>query len=77
MAGGSKKAVQRRRQEDRVLKSSVGDFRNGVLNVRNILQQSAPQAAAEERGRPPKSRGKKKGAKKGNGKKKGGGKKRH
>ncbi|VFQ72424.1 unnamed protein product [Cuscuta campestris] len=35
---------QRRKPEDRVLKSSVGDFRNGVLNVRNLLQPSTSTA---------------------------------
>ncbi|MCE0480930.1 hypothetical protein HAX54_038161, partial [Datura stramonium] len=36
----------RRRPEDRVLKSTEGHFRNGVLDVKELLKPSAPKAAA-------------------------------
>ncbi|KAL7150597.1 hypothetical protein ABFS83_05G124200 [Erythranthe nasuta] len=82
--GGSKKVVQKRRPEQRVLRSSEGDFRNGVLNVKHLLKDSAPAPrVVEDKGRHGggMGKGKKKGGKKGHGKKKGGGggggKKRH
>ncbi|KAL3650694.1 hypothetical protein CASFOL_007097 [Castilleja foliolosa] len=84
-SGGSKKAAQRRQPEDRVLKSTEGNFRNGVLDVKHLLQPSGPRtpAAADGGGHGQFGKGKKKkGGKKkggGGGKRKGGGggKKRH
>ncbi|KAI3453938.1 hypothetical protein Pfo_010601 [Paulownia fortunei] len=76
-SSGAKKVAQRRRPEGRVLKSTEGNFRNGVLDVKHLLQPSAPRVA-DENGRHATSKGKKKkGGKKGNGKKKGSGRKRH
>ncbi|KAL2544444.1 hypothetical protein Fot_13677 [Forsythia ovata] len=73
---GTKKATERRRPEDRVLKSTEGHFKNGVLDVKNLLKPSAPSASDESR-RPVIGKGKKKkGGKKGQGKRKNGGKKR-
>ncbi|GFQ03709.1 hypothetical protein PHJA_002514700 [Phtheirospermum japonicum] len=83
-SGGGKKVAQRRQPEDRVLKSTEGNFRNGVLDVKHLLQPSgprAPAAAADDGGHGRLGKGKKKkGGKKkggGGGKRKGGGKKRH
>ncbi|KAG5575193.1 hypothetical protein H5410_055327 [Solanum commersonii] len=82
-ASSSRKAAGRRRPEDRVLKSTEGNFRNGVLDVKQLLKPSAPKASFDD-GKKSFSSGKgkkkKKGSKKNKGKKnKGGGpgKKRH
>ncbi|KAJ8548208.1 hypothetical protein K7X08_030677 [Anisodus acutangulus] len=46
-ASSSRKAAGRRRPEDRVLKSTEGHFRNGVLDVKELLKpSSAPKAAS-------------------------------
>ncbi|KAJ8557369.1 hypothetical protein K7X08_002994 [Anisodus acutangulus] len=80
-ASSSRKAAGRRRPEDRVLKSTEGHFRNGVLDVKELLKPSAPKAASFDAKQSFSSgKGKKeKGGKKNKGKKnKGGpGKKRH
>ncbi|CAA0821381.1 Unknown protein [Striga hermonthica] len=70
--------VERRRPEDRVLKSSEGNFRNGVLDVKHLLRSPAPRPQAEDNnsGRSHGKGKRKKGGKKGHGKKKSGGKKR-
>ncbi|XP_009629745.1 uncharacterized protein [Nicotiana tomentosiformis] len=76
----SRKAAGRRRPEDRVLKSTEGHFRNGVLDVKDLLKPSAPKAPkAFDAKQSFASKGKKKkGGKKNKGKKKKGpGKKRH
>ncbi|KAL6530815.1 hypothetical protein OROGR_014675 [Orobanche gracilis] len=76
--GGAKKVDERRRPEERVLKSTEGNFRNGVLDVKHLLRPpSAPRAADENGGHALGKGKKKKGSKKGHGKRKGGGKKRH
>ncbi|KAE8692948.1 DRT111 protein [Hibiscus syriacus] len=79
-AGGSAKGpADKRRPEDRVLKSSEGHFKNGVLDVKHLFQKS-PAKENDFDGHPG-GKGKKKrgGSKKNGGKKKGvrGGKKRH
>ncbi|MCD7449932.1 hypothetical protein HAX54_002457 [Datura stramonium] len=83
-ASSSRKAAGRRRPEDRVLKSTEGHFRNGVLDVKELLKPSAPKAAAsfdvKQSFSSGKGKKKKKGGKKNKGKKnKGGGpgRKRH
>ncbi|XP_010544288.1 PREDICTED: uncharacterized protein LOC104816943 [Tarenaya hassleriana] len=38
----TKKPVERRRPEQRVLKATEGNFRNGVLDVRHLLHSSGP-----------------------------------
>ncbi|CAA3013735.1 Hypothetical predicted protein [Olea europaea subsp. europaea] len=74
---GTKKATERHRQEERVLKSTEGHFRNGVLDVKSLLKPSAPRANNES-GRHVIGKGKKKkGGKKSQGKRKNGGRKRH
>ncbi|KAL0327659.1 UNVERIFIED_CONTAM: hypothetical protein Sangu_1843900 [Sesamum angustifolium] len=76
-SSGAKKVAERRRPEDKVLRATEGNFRNGVLNVKHLLQPSAPRGA-DDNGRHAISKGKKnKGGKKGHGKGKGGGRKRH
>lgn len=77
-SGGGKRVAERRRPEDRVLKATEGNFRNGVLDVKHMLQPSAPQAS-NDKGRQATGKGKKKkGGNKGQGKRKSGGsKKRH
>ncbi|KAL8462609.1 hypothetical protein ACS0TY_033590 [Phlomoides rotata] len=76
-SSGAKRVVERRRPEDRVLKSTEGNFKNGVLDVKHMLQPSAPQAS-NDKGRQASGKGKKKkGGHKGQGKRKGGSKKRH
>lgn len=65
--------AERRRPEDRVLKSIDGNFSKGVLNVKHMLKPSAPEAS-HEKGKHGSSKGKKKkDGKKGQGKRKGGG----
>ncbi|XP_059277607.1 uncharacterized protein LOC132031682, partial [Lycium ferocissimum] len=81
-ASSSRKAAGRRRPEDRVLKSTEGHFRNGVLDVKELLKPSAPKASssgAKESFSSGNKGKKRKGGKKNKGKKnKGGpGKKRH
>lgn len=81
--GGSKRSVEKRRPEDRVLRASEGYFKNGVLDVKHLLR---PTSSRDRDGGahvnftgPKKGGGKKGGGKKGGGKNKGkkGGKKRH
>ncbi|KAK8683253.1 hypothetical protein V6N13_039318 [Hibiscus sabdariffa] len=79
-AGGSAKGLaDRRRPEDRVLKSSEGHFKNGVLDVKHLFQKSP--AKDNDFDNHPVGKGKKKkgSGNKNRGKKKGGrgGKKRH
>ncbi|WOH16368.1 hypothetical protein DCAR_0935919 [Daucus carota subsp. sativus] len=74
---GEKRSVDKRRPEDRVLKSTAGNFRNGILDVKHMLKP-APSASRDGDGG---SHGggkvpKRKGGKKNKGKK-GGGRKRH
>ncbi|KAH6817347.1 axoneme-associated protein [Perilla frutescens var. frutescens] len=76
-SSSSMKVAERRRPEERILKSTVGDFRKGVLDVRHMLKPSAPEAS-HEKGKHAMSKGKKKkDGKKGHGKRKGSGRKRH
>lgn len=42
-SSSSKKAVERHRPEDRVFKTTEGYFRNGILNVQQLLQRSTPR----------------------------------
>ncbi|KAL0406487.1 UNVERIFIED_CONTAM: hypothetical protein Slati_3962600 [Sesamum latifolium] len=75
-SSGAKKVTERRRPEERVLRATEGNFRNGVLDVKH-LQPSTPRGA-DDNGRHAISKGKKKkGRKKGHGKGNGGGRKRH
>ncbi|XP_060184853.1 uncharacterized protein LOC132614419 [Lycium barbarum] len=81
-ASSSRKSAGRRRPEDRVLKSTEGHFRNGVLDVKELLKPSASKASssgAKESFSSGNKGKKRKGGKKNKGKKnKGGpGKKRH
>lgn len=71
---GPKRSEVKRRPEDRVLKSSEGLFRNGVLDVKHLLKQT-PSKESETATRVF-NKGKKKGKGKNKGKKSGG-KKRH
>ena len=75
--GEKKRPVDKRRPEDRVLQSTVGNFRNGILDVKNMLKP-APSASRDGDGG---SHGGSKGQKRKGGKKnkgmKGGGGKRH
>ncbi|KAK9273371.1 hypothetical protein L1049_018181 [Liquidambar formosana] len=77
LGGGTKRVVEKRKPEDRVLKSSVGHFRNGVLDVGHLLRPAPTRerdTIAYAFGEGKKKQG---GGKKNKGKKKGGGKKRH
>ncbi|KAI5656699.1 hypothetical protein M9H77_25492 [Catharanthus roseus] len=71
----SGKAVERsNRHEMNVLKSSEGHFRNGVLNVKHLLQpSSASKVGDDNKHAVNKGKKKKKNGKKSRGKKKGGG----
>ncbi|KAL5580311.1 hypothetical protein UlMin_012753 [Ulmus minor] len=71
-----KKREVKRRPEDMALKSTEGHFRNGVLDVKQLLNQtqSKPRDIAPYEFNKGKTQGK---GKKKKGKKKGGGKKRH
>ncbi|KAF3433233.1 hypothetical protein FNV43_RR24335 [Rhamnella rubrinervis] len=79
---GSKKFVGKRRPEDNVLKASEGYFRNGILDVKNLLNQTpsrehwTPSREYDTGGHVFNQGKKKKGSGKKRGKK-GGGKKRH
>ncbi|RVW12667.1 hypothetical protein CK203_114834 [Vitis vinifera] len=72
LGGGTKRAVERRMPEDRVLKSSEGHFRNGVLDVKHLLH-SGPSRNNESsssyisKGQKKKGGGKNKRSKKGGG----------
>ncbi|OMO77949.1 hypothetical protein COLO4_24934 [Corchorus olitorius] len=80
LGGGAKRSEEKRRPEDRVLRSSEGNFKNGVLNVKHFFQKSPAQdndsgGQAIHKGKKKKGGGKKnRGKKKGGG---GGGRKRH
>ncbi|KAM5585117.1 hypothetical protein ABKV19_004494 [Rosa sericea] len=76
--GGSKRSVEKRRPEDRVLRASEGYFKNGVLDVKHLLRPTSSRdrdAGAHVNFSGPKKGGGKKGGGKNKGKK--GGKKRH
>lgn len=76
--GGSKRSVEKRRPEDRVLRASEGYFKNGVLDVKHLLRPTSSrdrEAGAHVNFSGPKKGGGKKGGGKNKGKK--GGKKRH
>ncbi|XP_042477927.1 uncharacterized protein LOC122059285 [Macadamia integrifolia] len=67
------RVAEKRGPEDRVLKSSVGNFRNGVLNVSHMLRGSSSRenddkTAQINKGKKSKGAGKKKGGKKQHGK---------
>ena len=72
---GPKRSEVKRRPEDRVLKSSEGLFRNGVLHVKHLLNQTPPSRETET-ATPAFNKGKKKGKGKMKGKKSGGKKRR-
>lgn len=71
----SKRIPEKRKPEEMVLKSTVGHFRNGVLDVKHMLKSgpSRDDPSDSRVGR----KGKKGGGKKKKGKKNGGGRKRH
>ncbi|KAG5540792.1 hypothetical protein RHGRI_020879 [Rhododendron griersonianum] len=79
LGNGSNRATEKRRPENKVLKSTEGYFRNGVLNVKNLLKPGATReldrsintlsAGFDNPGKKKGSFGKKKGKKKGGGKK--------
>lgn len=75
LVGDTKKVVEKRKPEDRVLKSSVGNFRNGVLDVKHMLK---PTSSRDNDSGTYAIKGKKKkgSGKNGRGKSKGGGRKR-
>ncbi|KAH9683645.1 Axoneme-associated protein [Citrus sinensis] len=76
---GPKRATERRKPEDRVLKSSEGHFRNGVLDVKHLLRPgpSRDTESSKHMGGKGGNKGGKKGKQKNHGKKKGGKKKLH
>ncbi|KDP20706.1 hypothetical protein JCGZ_21177 [Jatropha curcas] len=81
LGSGAKRSAEKRKPEDRVLRSSEGYFRNGVLDVKHMVHQapyknndSTDQMASKGK----KKKKKKKGfGNKNRGKNKGGGRKRH
>ncbi|CAH9070056.1 unnamed protein product [Cuscuta epithymum] len=70
----SRRETQRRNPEDRVLKSSEGRFRNGVLDVKGLFKPSTSTAVPDEKKFAPYKGMKKKGGNKNKGKKGGRGK---
>lgn len=78
LGNGNKRGGDKRKPENRVLKSTVGNFRNGILDVKHLLHSSAPRDGGDVTNHAVFNKGKKKkGGKKNKGKKKGGGGKRH
>ncbi|KAL6973437.1 hypothetical protein U1Q18_027621 [Sarracenia purpurea var. burkii] len=77
LGNDAKKVAEKRKMEDRVLKSTVGNFRNGVLDVKHLLQPTATRESHNSTFAVNKGKKKKTGGKKNQGKKKGGSKKRH
>ncbi|GAB4836637.1 hypothetical protein Ancab_001550 [Ancistrocladus abbreviatus] len=76
LGGSARRPVERRKPEEMALKASEGHFRNGVLDVKRLLQP-APSRDSDN-GTPVSNKWKKKkGSKKNCGKKKGKGRKRH
>lgn len=82
-----KPAEKKRKPEERVLKSMVGNFKSGVLDVRHLLHSGSSRTNDRDKKIPnygkinlggeiggKKSKGQKKRGKKNKGKKKGGGK---
>ncbi|XP_022752430.1 uncharacterized protein LOC111301202 isoform X1 [Durio zibethinus] len=82
LGGGVKRSADKRRPEERVLKSSEGHFKNGVLDVKHLFRKAsandkdfdghAVNNAKNKRGSVKKNQGKKKSGGRG-----GGGRKRH
>ncbi|KAL5782215.1 hypothetical protein ACOSP7_007244 [Xanthoceras sorbifolium] len=72
---GPKRPTEKRKPEDRVLKSTVGRFRNGILDVKYMLNPTSSRDTGSDTRMGGKGRKKGKGKKNG-GKKKGGNKKR-
>ncbi|OAY41025.1 uncharacterized protein LOC110622285 [Manihot esculenta] len=76
LGGGAKRSVEKRKPENGVLRSSDGYFRNGVLDVKHMLNPAPSKN--NDSGNHMVGKGKKKeSGKKNRGKKKGGGRKRH
>ncbi|XAR56175.1 hypothetical protein NMG60_11036541 [Bertholletia excelsa] len=74
--GGERKVPEKRKPEDKVLKSTQGHFRNGVLDVKHLLQPAAPKESDNSSSYAVKNKGKrkkggKKQGKKGSGRKRG------
>ncbi|XP_057955588.1 uncharacterized protein LOC131149286 [Malania oleifera] len=75
--GGSKGEAEKRKPEGRVLKSSEGYFRSGVLDVKHLLQPSSSTHVDSHISEAKKGQRKKGKGKKNKGKKQRGGRKRH
>ena len=74
LGGISKRSAEKQKPRDRGLKSSEGRYKNGVLDVRHLLNSAV--AGNHDSGNQISSRGKKKGSKTKQGKKSGGKKRR-
>ncbi|KAK3026265.1 hypothetical protein RJ639_040477 [Escallonia herrerae] len=72
LGSGSKKVAEKRRPEDRVLKSTVGDFKNGVLDVKSLLKPAVSRDGTDARSKGGNKGKKSKGGKRKSGKKGGG-----
>ncbi|KAK6247602.1 hypothetical protein QUC31_019167 [Theobroma cacao] len=73
LGGGAKRSADKQRPEDRVLKSSEGHFKNGVLDVKHLFQKAPPKDNDFDGHGVNKGKKKKGSGKKNRGKKKGGG----
>lgn len=76
LGDSGKRSFGRRKPEDRVLKASEGNFRNGVLDVKHLLRPTT-SSRDNDFSTHVVTKGKKKGGGKKNRGKKGGGRKRH
>lgn len=72
---GTKRPTEKQRPEDRVLKSTEGRFRNGILDVKHLLHPTSSRDTSSHmpragkggnKGKGKNNRGKKKGGKGGN-----------
>ncbi|XP_057999549.1 uncharacterized protein LOC131178581 [Hevea brasiliensis] len=78
LGGGAKRSMEKRKLENGVLRSSEGYFRNGVLDVKHMLNPASSKDNDSSNHVVGKEKKKKKGSgKKNRGKKKGSGRKRH
>ncbi|KAJ9184296.1 hypothetical protein P3X46_004037 [Hevea brasiliensis] len=78
LGGGAKRSMEKRKQENGVLRSSEGYFRNGVLDVKHMLNPASSKDNDSSNHVFGKGKKKNKGSgKKNRGKKKGSGRKRH
>ncbi|CAK7327474.1 unnamed protein product [Dovyalis caffra] len=74
---GARRSVEKRKPEDRMLRSTEGHFKNGILDVKHLLNRTPSRDDGSSSHMTSKGKKQQHGGKRNKGKKKGGGRKRH